>query len=153
MASAFVTERSSNQHLTNDLLKRLPVPRQNLNNVVMAVRRYKEALAAHHAQILQSVHVEQLLNRLLIETDAEVLKAYDLPPRLERRLIEFFRGEEGSRPTSHTFEGWIPADFTAYIPLHEYIGPFIGQNIGPWAIDVFTPAPESEVAVFDRYVR
>jgi hypothetical protein len=80
------------------------------------------------------------------------LKAYDLPPRLERRLLEFFRGHEHERRVAHPFEGWMPAEFTAFIPLHEYLGPLVEHNRGPWALDVFTPAPEDEVTLFERYV-
>lgn len=154
LANAFLTEHASNQHLTNDLLKQLPVPKRGrLQNVVRVLKRYLDARASGAAQVLQSTEVDILLSKLLVEVDAEVLKAYDMPPRLERRLLEFFRGHEQERRVGHTFEGWIPEDFTAYIPLHEYIGPLVQQNRGPWALDVFTPAPEEEVDALKQYVR
>jgi hypothetical protein len=87
-----------------------------------------------------------------VAVDAEVLKAYDLPPRLERRLLEFFRGHEHERRVSHEFSGWLPEEFTAYIPLHEYVGPLVEQNRGPWVLDIFTPAPDEEVAALKKYI-
>lgn len=154
MTNAFLTERASNQHFTNDLLKQLPMPkRRGLDDVVEAARRYREARLAARAYGLQPPGTDERLNRLLVEVDAQVLKAYDLPPRLERRLLEFFRGHERERRVDHTFEGWIPESFTAYIPLHEYLGPLVQQNRGPWALETFTPAPEEEVAMLKQYVR
>lgn len=154
LANAFVAEHASNQHLTNQLLKQLPIPkRAALGDIVKAVRRYRETLTADRQTALKPAGAEGMLNRLLIEIDAEVLRAYDLPPRLERRLLEFFRGHERERRVGHTFEGWMPEDFTAFIPLHEYLGPLVEQNRGSWPLEVFTPAPQEEVILFERYVR
>jgi type I restriction-modification system DNA methylase subunit len=153
LANAFVTEHASNQHLTNELLKELPLPkRSGYEALQKAVRRYRQARANLRQSALYPPELSIHLSRLLVEVDAEVLKAYDLPPRLERRLLEFFRGHERDRRVGHAFDGWIPSDFTAYIPLHEYIGPLVEQNRGAWPLDVFTPAPEDEVVQFKRYI-
>lgn len=153
LASAFVMESGSNQHLTNDQMRRLPLPKRGgLMEVAKKVTRYRVALAAAKAKALRPADADGELNRLLVEIDAEVLKAYDLPPRLERRLLDFFRGHEGRRPVAHQFGGWLPHDFTAYIPLHEYLGPLVEQNRGAWPLDVFTPAPEEELAALKRFV-
>jgi hypothetical protein len=154
LTNAFLAEHASNQHLTNELLKQLPMPKHsNLVDIGKAVGLYRGARMAMHRSGVHAKDFAATLNRLLVEVDAEVLKAYNLPPRLERRLFEFFRGHESARRVEHSFEGWIPADFTAFIPLHEYLGPFIEQNRGAWALDVFTPAPEEEVVIFEKYVR
>jgi type I restriction-modification system DNA methylase subunit len=153
LANAFVAEHATNQHLTNDLLKQLPLPRRGGYEALRkAVGRYRQARANLRQSALYPPGSSAHLNRLLVEVDAEVLKAFDLPPRLERRLLEFFRGHERERRVGHAFDGWIPSDFTAYVPLHEYIGPLVEQNRGAWPLDVFTPAPEDEVALFKRYV-
>jgi hypothetical protein len=54
-----------------------------------------------------------------LKIDALVLKAYDLPPRLERQLLEVFR--EYPRPLPFPFQDYYPADFMPYIPLHKFI--------------------------------
>jgi N-6 DNA Methylase len=56
---------------------------------------------------------------LLLQIDAEVLKAYDLPPALEHELLDTFQGVK--RPVPFEFIGYYPKDFDAYIPLHELI--------------------------------
>lgn len=154
LASAFVVESGSNQHLTNDQLRKLPLPKRGgFAGIANRAARYREALASARSRALTDAAADGELDRLLVEVDAEVLKAYDLPPRLERRLLDFFRGYEQRRPVEHEFQGWLPHDFTAYIPLHEYLGPLIEQNRGSWALEVFTPAPEEEVVALKRFVR
>lgn len=152
LANAFLAERASNQHFTNELLKLLPMPKRALGHVVEAVKKYRSASAAAGAEALRPAGIDDVLNRLLIEVDAEVLRAYDLPPRLERRLLEFFRGHEHERRVDHSFHGWLPEDFTAYMPLHEYLGPLVERNRGAWALEAFTPAPEEEVQLLRQYI-
>ncbi|MBM3550237.1 MAG: SAM-dependent DNA methyltransferase [Alphaproteobacteria bacterium] len=152
LANAFVTERASNQHLTNELMKQLPIPKRPLDRVVEAVKRFRAVRETVDAQTLKLPGSDEYLNRLLIDIDAEVLRAYDLPPRLERRLLEFFRGHERERRIDTPFKGWLPEDFTAYVPLHEYYGPLVEKNRGAWALETFTPAPEGEVELLKRYL-
>jgi type I restriction-modification system DNA methylase subunit len=152
LANAFLTERASNQHFTNELLKLLPMPKRALGRVVEAVKRYRVACGAAGAEALRAPDSDDIQNRLLIEIDAEVLRAYDLPPRLERRLLEFFRGHEHERRVDHTFQGWLPEHFTAYMPLHEYLGALVKRNLGAWALEAFTPAPEEEVELLRQYI-
>jgi type I restriction-modification system DNA methylase subunit len=152
LANAFLAERASNQHFTNELMKLLPMPKRPLDRVVEAVKRYRAACEAAGAQSLRAPDSDDILNSLLVGIDAEVLRAYDLPPRLERGLLEFFRGHESERRVDHPFQGWVPPDFTAYIPLHEYLGPLVERNRGAWALEAFTPAPEEEVATLKQYI-
>jgi hypothetical protein len=57
--------------------------------------------------------------RILLEMDALILQAYGLPPWLERRLLDFFRGE--ARPVPFAFGDYYPADFAPSIPLRLLI--------------------------------
>lgn len=153
LTNAFLTEHASNQHFTNELLKELPMPKlDRLASIVSAVERYREARRTVSEGILRDASAEARLADLLVGVDAEVLKAYDLPPRLERQLLEFFRGYEDQRRVGHAFHGWLPQDFTACVPLHEYLGPLISQNRGPWVLEVFKPAPDAESEVLERFV-
>lgn len=70
---------------------------------------------------------EKAVRQALIAIDAEVLRLYDLPPRLERDLLDLFRWnskEPNRNPRKGvgcTFGSYFPADFQPCIPLHEYI--------------------------------
>jgi type I restriction-modification system DNA methylase subunit len=152
LTNAFLNERASIQHINKELLKLLPMPKRALDRVVEAVSRYRAACVAAGAEALRPAGSDGVLNRLLIEVDAEVLRAYDLSPRLERRLLEFFRGHEHERRVAPPFSGWLPKDFTACIPLHEYLGPLVERNRGAWALEAFTPAPEEEVELLRQYI-
>lgn len=152
LANAFLAERASNQHFTNELLKLLPMPKRAVGGIVEAAKRYRATREAAGTELLRAADGDDILNRLLIEIDAEVLRAYDLPPRLERRLLEFFRGHEHERRVDHPFQGWLPEDFTAFIPLYEYLGPLMERNRGAWALEAFTPAPEEETEMLRQYI-
>jgi len=51
--------------------------------------------------------------------DAEILTAYDLPPRLERELLDYFAGHQ--RPGPVKFDRYYPPDFRPAIPWRDYI--------------------------------
>jgi hypothetical protein len=56
---------------------------------------------------------------LLLQIDAVILRQYDLPPRLERQLLDVFWGAQ--RPVPFQFTGYIPPETASWIPLHVYI--------------------------------
>ena len=57
--------------------------------------------------------------KILFRIDGLVLKAYDLPPRLERKLLDFFR--RYPRPVPFPFPDYFSADFKPCIPLSQYL--------------------------------
>jgi hypothetical protein len=149
MANAFVTEQTTDHHFTNAMLATLPLPRWLDHPALeVAVKAYEQALADEH-RILHSTD-ETRLNRLLLTIDAIVLAGYDLPPRLERRVLDTFNGYE--RPVRHGFAGWFPPEFTGYMPLHEWLTQTYRANLGGWVAEVFKPLPADEVEALARFV-
>src|SRR6266404_19734 len=59
--------------------------------------------------------------QILLQIDAQILTAYDLPPNLEREVLDIFQGEQ--RPVPFHFAGFYPEHLEAYIPLSEIISP------------------------------
>jgi len=146
LANAYLTEHSTKQHFTNTTLRQLPIPQKVEEEAIeLTVGRYRDALRESDRRV-----DDELLNRLLTDVDAQVLKSYDLPPRLERQLLEFFRGHR--RPVAHDFKHWFPEDLTAFIPLHEYASPDFDRVVGPWILEVFTPAPPEEADALARFI-
>ena len=149
LANAYVSEHSTDQHFTNAMLKTLPLPaRLDHAGLEGAVKAYEQALAEEYG--LLHATDEARLNRLLLEIDAIVLRGYDLPPRLERRVLDFFDGFE--RPVRHDFPGWFPPDFKGYMPLHEWLSQTHRANLGAWVTKVFQPLPHDEVEALARFV-
>ena len=61
------------------------------------------------------------LENLLLAIDAAVLKAYDLPPRLERELLDAFHGEQ--RRVPFPFTEYFDRDFVPHLPLWMTLSP------------------------------
>ncbi len=68
--------------------------------------------------VMEGANIASLV-RILFEIDSLILKAYDLPPRLERKLLNFFNGYP--RPVPFSFPDYYPKDFQPCIPLHKYL--------------------------------
>lgn len=150
LANAYVSEHSTDQHFTNAMLKTLPLPAR-LDHAALeaAVQAYEQALAEEYGSLMH-VADDNRLNRLLVEIDALVLRGYDLPPRLERRVLDYF--ESVRRPVRHEFSGWFPPDFKGFMPLHEWLGQAHRANLGPWTTKIFRPLPQDEVEALARFV-
>lgn len=96
----------------------VPVPSDDTQRVVIEkVRKFERLLKRHMAHPKRSRQCE--LQGSLLEIDAEILKAYDLPPVLERELLDLFGGHK--RPIPFEFTGYYPEGFKAYLPLHLLI--------------------------------
>ncbi len=150
LANAYVTERTTDHDFTNAMLATLPLPdRLDHQALEAAVMAYEGALSEEYTFL--HVPDEERLNRLLLAIDAIVLQGYDLPPRLERQLLDAFSGH--TRPVKHTFPGWFPADFRGFMPLHEWLAGTYSSNIGGWPTKVFRPLPQAEAEVLARFVR
>ena len=85
----------------------------------MAVERYLEAVQPPDEFKLGEPN-DAPIREALLALDAEVLRLYDLPSRLERQLLDLFQGVE-RKGVGCRFPGYFPADFKPCIPLHEYI--------------------------------
>jgi hypothetical protein len=83
-------------------------------------------------------------DKLLNQIDANVLEAYNLSPRLERQLLEYFRGSR--RPTVHEWVHWFPVGFTPFIPLQEYLSDDYRKARKENLLSVFAPLPTDEAA-------
>jgi hypothetical protein len=82
----------------------------------------------------------------LMEIDGLILKAYDLPPRLERKLLEFFRGY--CRPLPFDFPDYYPKDFSPCIPLHKYLEMDLKQASARELLKRITPFDSGDIHEF-----
>jgi hypothetical protein len=148
IANAFVTVHSPANRIRISTMRSLPVPSIPPTNTLPLIEEYRSLLSP--AGFRLGTECEQRAIVLLNQIDALVLKAYDLPPRLERELLEFFRG--ASRPTLHAWHHWLPDDFGPALPLYEYVSGDYARMAGNWVLDVFTPLPPEEAALLRDYL-
>jgi len=100
----------------------IPIPKldgpdiEELTNLVRTYIQYRHEWLANP---LEEVKAEENCRQLLAEIDAAILQAYDLPPRLERQLLDCFIGYQ--RPGPVEFTEYYPRSFKPFIPWHRYI--------------------------------
>ena len=144
VANAFIATRSPDRRFRVSAVKRIPIPLSIPGDIAELVFEYRAKLAK--AKLLD----EEALLALLHQIDAAVLKAYDLPPRLERELLETFRNS--SRPVAHPWKHWLPNRFEPFIPLHEFVSEEYQKATRPWIQEVFKPLPEEEAEALRQYM-
>jgi hypothetical protein len=78
----------------------------------------------------------------ILSIDAEVMRLYDLPPRLERQVLDLFNGWQ-RRGVDFKFERYYPKEFESYIPLYEYLSEDYQRStisfVNKWVEDVRSP--------------
>lgn len=136
VANAFGHCGSLKRHTFDGLLKTMPIPMPTSPvwaEIEHAAARYR-ALANAKAKAKPAptdlfsrstpatgpVPTEAEVRAALLAMDAAVLRAYDLPPRLERQLLDLFTGVE-RKGVGCEFRGYYPPGFASALPLHMVI--------------------------------
>ena len=122
MANAFVSARGGNRYIRISTLKDIPIPEfteRQQQDIVSLVRQYISIRKSWSRKKNSATEERNRCLDLLHLIDAEILKAYDLAPRLERMLLDFFN--EQSRLGPVEFTGYFPQSFRPHIPWHIYI--------------------------------
>ncbi|HSW01079.1 MAG TPA: N-6 DNA methylase [Sedimentisphaerales bacterium] len=129
LANAFASCHSGKRDILVGSMRRMPVPRwssTHAGHIEQAAMRYR-TLAASPGQLFDAAASSEGIKQALLEMDAAVLRAYDLPTRLERQLLDFFNGVE-RKGVGCTFTGYFPPDFESVMPLHKYISSAYRQS-------------------------
>ncbi len=112
IAQAFVYGYSSQRDIPKRIYQMIPVPK---------ITEYQESvissLVKDYIKFVDVSHKDA--KNILLQIDAEILKLYALPPRLEKQLLNVFWGKQRSVPFE--FKGYYPPDFNSWIPLHIYL--------------------------------
>ncbi len=138
IANAFVYSRSDKRHVTADILQALPVPtasEEEVASVVVAARHYRAAARAldeanHRAPQRYPKHGLFALQRLLLDLDAQVLRLYDLPPRIECDALRLFDGQQRSGVPC-PFERYYAEDYLPCFSLTDFLSEdYAGSTAG-----------------------
>jgi type I restriction-modification system DNA methylase subunit len=112
VAVAFTYAHSFQRTITKRVYQDIPIPEiSNESKMIIntLVNNYLEAISLNTFEA----------KTILLQIDAEILKSYNLPPKLERQLLDIFHGHQ--RPVPFEFTGYIPPEIASWIPLHIYI--------------------------------
>ena len=123
LANAYVYTHSTKMDNLKKFVASLPVPRASLSEtfrVANAAELYLKAVTEVSDTLFSPAPPRSSADALLLALDAEVLRLYDLPPRLERQVLDLFSG--WNRPgVPFAFARYFPVDFEPWIPLNVYL--------------------------------
>jgi len=93
--------------------------------------------------------------RRMLAIDAEVMRLYDLPPRLDRQVLDLFAGWE-RKGVDFEFTRYFPKDYESHIPLHVYLcedyqrssAPFVNGWVESVKSPILLDALDAAVATF-----
>lgn len=106
LAQAYIYSHTLQRNIDIDDYYNIPIP-PNLENANLQIKN------------LVSNYIKYPNPETLLKIDAEILKLYNLPPKLERILLDIFWDQK--RKVPFIFKGYIPPEFKSWIPLHIYI--------------------------------
>lgn len=146
VANAFSFAHDEQKHLRKETLRKLPLPSARISREVESlIGEYLSACEGDDGPLFSSR--PKSAQDLLMEIDALVLRAYDLPPRLERELLRFMG--DGQRPSRMTFGGYPgTASDDAAISLHKRLTMRDAAIRAAWRT-LIEPLPKSVAGVFD----
>ena len=122
-ANAFAYCHNMERSNSAGVMRTMPVPFgfQDLSGLEEMVREYfvlsekqKDFMAGEEAEL------KEKKKRCLLRIDAEILRLYDLPPRLEKQLLDFFAGYQ-RKGVDFAFDRYYPEGFGSDIPLRMFI--------------------------------
>lgn len=122
LANAYVYAHSMKRDVLVGMMRAMPVPdtseadRQRVAALAVA---YLDEVSRHDLPLGNVVN-GSTGRRLLMAMDAEVLRLYQLSPRLERQVLDLFASQQRVG-VPFRFDGYFPDDFEPWIPLHEYL--------------------------------
>ncbi|HEX9834253.1 MAG TPA: N-6 DNA methylase, partial [Mycobacterium sp.] len=136
VANAFAYDIFDKRAIPVGILRKMPVPQRSSAHesaVEQAAARYRELAIAKAAATPSATDLfdqkappvappptDAEVRDALLAMDAAVLRAYALPVRLERQLLDLFNGAE-RKGVGCAFGNYYPADFKSLVPLHKYI--------------------------------
>ena len=147
LANAFSYCHDPQKGLRVGTMLQLPLPPASIRpDMPGLIRSYGDAITNAASGPLFAVD-SRSASEILLEIDAQVLAAYDLPPRLERELLRFM--SDGQRPCGHSFQGYPGIEPSAgAIPLIQRLSMASYERNIAWEI-IKKPLSEEIADAFD----
>lgn len=121
VANAFIACHEGQRSIRGETIKSIPIPeiaKADIDQIQKLVNEYANTRQRWLSRNIFPDDAQLLCKSLIEKIDAEILKAYDLAPRLERSVLDYFTGHR--RPVPVEFIEYYPEDFKPFIPWHLY---------------------------------
>lgn len=141
LGAAYIASHSPPDRIRVSAVRSVPLPSALPAELDSLVDRYVAAIESAEEAFLGDPGASAL-QRMLDDIDEAILRAYGLPPKIERELLEFFRGAE--RPTVHPWRHWWPGAVTPAFNLSAIRSNDLSRARGNWITQVFQPLPAQE---------
>lgn len=145
VANAFLAMNSPKDRFRVSVVRDIPIPALLPESLAQMAEEYVARI--DNSSIFEKVESDS--DVLLAQIDAEVMKAYDLPLKLERQILTYFEGSD--RPVSHAWKHWNESYPTPGLSLAERLSGRFNAG-GDWISKVFKPLPKNEIALLRDYV-
>jgi N-6 DNA Methylase len=146
LANAFMYSMENERANHIRTLKSIPIPNISSLKIGGEIEKLSKKL---QEQIERKDYYNA--SETLLRVDAEILREYDLPPNLERELLDLFQNI--SRPTPLEFNGYYPKGFTAHLPLYEVISPEFKEARNSSLFDRITMIDDEKISEAMAYIR
>jgi hypothetical protein len=129
VANAYVYCNTFQRHIYDSMVAAIPLPprwKGHVAPIVEAAESYLK-LVQESADFALGAPDPSAVREALLQWDAEVMRAYALPVRLERALLDLFRlppakqDQRRRKGVGCVFGDYFPADFESRLPLHKYV--------------------------------
>ena len=144
IANAYLATHSPAKRIRISVVMDLPVPAKPLVGVGDLVAEYLRCLE----RAVMSVASNERAQALLMQIDAAVLGAYDLPRRLEKQLLDYFCDVD--RPLAHAWRHWDDRYPMPGLTLAERVSRRL-PSPQPKIQEVFQPLPVKEADLLRTY--
>jgi len=143
MANAYAYCKSLERNNLTTMVRHIPLPDcdvTSFDRLDKLVQDYFLFFSSH--KVLQSEIKNKKAEKGMLAIDAEVMRLYDLPPRLERQVLDLFDGWQ-RKGVDFTFTRYYPKAFRSSIPLHEYLSEEFQRStvsfVSKWVEEVRSP--------------
>lgn len=143
LANAYMYCNSMERDNLSGTVRAIPVPLCTKGTVEKL-----ERLVAEYFRLMEKkesafgIGVRDKAKHLLLAVDAEVMRLYDLPPKMEKRILDLFQGVQ-RKGVDFPFKGYYPEGFESAIPLHEYLSEEYQRStvsfVSKWVEEVGSP--------------
>ena len=119
-ANAYSFSYCMERHNLESIIRDIPLPNCSLSDLQNLKNLVREYFALYQDDFFKFEPNCKELEKKMIAIDAEVVHLYDLPPKLERKLLDLFNAYE-RKGIDFDFTRYYPEGFESWIPLHEYL--------------------------------